>query len=213
MTAGWDKMTKARSKAARRRRANVISLPGGEQINSAPVHSPRAGRSAEPPADAVALAHRAKFTGCSVEEARDVLAASDIGRCIRYMRPGAQDRRDLLTIWQGLSAAKQNWQQRITSSNPNPQAAAIAMLPEPMQTDTGHSVDLRTAEERDNAANRVWYHWMALLMELPPGERHALRGHLDGYADTIWCADTHTPTHTGALAVKGLVRLHLARRA
>jgi hypothetical protein len=212
-------MTKARSKAARRRRANLISLPGGEQINSAPVHIPRAGRKAEPPADAVALAHRAKFTGCTVEEARDVLASSDMGRCIRFLardqakKPREASRADLLTVWQGISAAKQNWQQRITSSNPNPQAAAIAMLPETMQTDTGHSVDLRTADERDNAARRVWYHWLALLMELPPGERHALRGHLDGYEAPIWCADNHAPTHTGALAVKALAKLHLAQRS
>jgi hypothetical protein len=205
-------VTKARTKAARRR-SNKITLPGGGQISTVTVHNPRPGRTAEPPADAVALAYRARLSNCTTEEARDVLASSDIGRCIRAMRPGVQDRRDLMTVWQGLSAAKQNWQQRITSTNPNPQAAAISMLPDPVQTDTGHSVDLRTADERDSAANRVWYHWLALLMELPPGERHALRGHLDGYGLTLWCPDTHTPTHTGALAVKGLARLHLAHRS
>jgi len=206
-------MTKARTKAARRRRANQITLPGGRKVSTAPAHNPRNGRKAEPPADAVALAHRAKRTGCTVEDARDVLAADDMGRCIRAMRPGNEDRRGLLTVWQGLSAAKWNWQKRITGTNQNPQAAALAMLPEPMQTDTGHSVDLRTADERDESAIRVWHHWLALLMELPPGERHALRGHLDGYGMAIWCADTHAPTRTGTLAVKALAKLRLMQRA
>lgn len=77
-----------------------------------------------------------------------------------------------------------------------------------METDQGHSVDLRSTEERDEAARRGWHYWLALLMELSPGERHALRGHLDGYGLDLWSEERAAPTRTGAMAVKALDKLH-----
>ena len=208
-------MTKAKTKrqrAAQRRtaRAATITLAGGEAAPQRPTGRDRRHTNQRAdPADAVALAVRARLTGCSVEEARDVLAASDIGRCIRAMIPADRDRRDLFSAWQAISAAKRQHDLRIIGADPNPQSAAIAMMPpEAMQTDTGHSVDLRTAEERDEAARRVWYRWLELLMGLPGEQRHALRGHLDGYAAPLWDADELRPTRTGALAVKAIKSLH-----
>lgn len=210
--------TATQKRAQRRKaRAEYITLPGGETAPQRPAQGRRSDRPSEP-ADALALAVRARLTGCSLEEARDVLAANDMGRCIRAMipenkrKPGECTRRDLLSTWQGICAAKHNWQQRITATNPNPQSASLPMLPESMQTDTGHSVDLRTTEERDEAARRVWYHWLDRLMDLPAEQRHALRGHLDGYAAPIWDADELRPTRTGALAVKALRALHVLDR-
>ena len=205
-------MTKARTKR-QKRRDKRITLPCGESAPQRPTGRDRR-HTNQPvgPADAVALHARARLTGCSVEEARDVLAASDMGRCIRSMIPSDRERRDLLGTWQAISAAKHNWNQRIISANPHPQSSALPMLPEAMQTDTGHSIDLRTADERDEAARRIWYRWLELLMDLPGEQRHALRGHLDGYAAPIWDADELRPTRTGALAVKALRVLHDAGR-
>jgi hypothetical protein len=205
-------MTKARTKAARRRRASLITLPGGDTVASRPTgRDRRHTNQAEPPADAVALASRAKFTGCSVEAARDVLAGEDMGRAILSMRPNAQDRRDLLGVWQGLCAAWHNFARRCLSLPTAAQGSAMPMLPEPMQTDQSLRVDLRSPDERDEAARRVWYAWLAELMKLPPDQRHALRGHLQDYGAPVWDADAKQPTRAGALAVKALASLHDGR--
>lgn len=206
-------MTKARTKAKRRRvRANTITLPDAPSVPQRATQGRRTDREAQP-ADTLALATRARLTGCSVEEARDTLAGSDMGRCIRAMRPSAQERRDLLGTWQALSAAKRNHDLRIIGINPSPQSAALAMLPEAMQTDTGHSVDLRTAQERDEAARRVWQSWRDAMAALGPHHRAALEAQLDGYPAAIWDADALQPTRTGALCVMALCELHESGRS
>jgi hypothetical protein len=205
-------VTKARTAAQRRResraRKRQITLAGADPVQRKVTHGPRP---AEPPADAVALAYRARFTGCTVEDARDVLAGEDMGRCILAMRPNPQDRRDLLTAWQGINSAWHNYRARCLSLPPGPQAAALPMLPEPMQTDQSLRVDLRTGDERDEAARNAWFGWLEQLMALPPDQRHALRGHLQDYGAPVWDADTHRPTRAGALAVAALAALHRLR--
>ena len=205
--------TKAKTKAQKRRNKR-ITLPGGDAVPQRPTGRDRSHtHQPEPPADLAALQARARLTGCSVEEARDILTADDIGRCIRFMRPNDRDRRNLLNTWQAISASKRNWDQRIIGAQPNPQAAAILMLPEAMQTDQSLTIDLRTAEERDEAARRSWMAWLDSLMRLPADQRHALRGHIDGYAAPLWDADALRPTRAGALAVAALSALHVARGA
>lgn len=209
-------MTRAytRGQKLARKRARAITLPGGDQAPQRPMGRDRwHTQQPQPPAELVALKARAKRTGCTVEEARDVLAGEDLGRCIRAMCPNDRDRRNLLNTWQAISASKRNWDQRIIGAQPNPQAAALAMLPEAMQTDQSLTVDLRNAEERDESARRSWMAWLDSLMALPADQRHALRGHIDGYAAVLWDADALRPTRTGALAVAALSALHVARGA
>jgi hypothetical protein len=205
-------MTKARTKAARRRRSNLISLPGGRVIRADATQGRRTDIEPKEPADLVALTSRALRTGCTVEEARDVLASEDMGRCIRAMRAGTQARRDLLDVWQALCAAHWNFYTRCLSMKPSAQSSALPMLPEPMQTDPSLRVDIRTGDERDEAARRVWYAWLDRLMKLPADERHALRGHLQGYGDEVWNTDAKLPTRAGALAVEALAALHTLSR-
>lgn len=206
-------MTKARSRAARKRaRANRITLPGGDTApKRATGRDRRHTHQPEEPADLVALTARARRTGCTVEEARDVLASDPLGRCIRSLRTGTEDRRALLTIWQGLSASWHNYALRCLSITPTPQGASLPMLPDAMQTDQGYRIDLRTGEERDEAARNAWFAWLDDLMRLPAHERNALRGHLQDYAAPVWCDDTQTPTITGRHAVCALQVLHDAR--
>ena len=205
--------TKARTRGAKRQRQRQrrISLPGGQSVPQRSMPGHRSDLDPQEPADALALSVRARLTGCTAEEARDVLAAEDLGRCIRAMRSKPEDRRALLTVWQGLCAAWANYCTRYLGVTPTPQAAALPMLPEPMQTDQSLRVDLRTGDERDEAASRVWLDWLESLMALPAGERNALRGHLQGYAAPVWDDCAPGPTRTGLLAVKALDALHLAQ--
>jgi hypothetical protein len=213
MIAGWADMTKARTKAARRRRANIISLPGGGTVASRAIGRERHHtQQPEPPADLVALTARAKFTGCTVEEARDILASEDMGRCIRAVYRTTQTRRDLLDVWMALLAAHWNFYGRCLSMKPSAQSSALPMLPEPMQTDPSLRVDIRTGDERDEAARRVWYAWLERFSKLSKDHRQNLRGHLQGYGDQIWNADTKQPTSAGVMAVGALYALHIASR-
>jgi hypothetical protein len=211
VSAGEREVTKAATKAKRRRRKG-ITLPGGKSAPQRPTgRDRRHTNQPQEPADAVALAARARLTGCTTDEARDTLAGNDMGRCIRAMRPNPQDRRDLEAIWQGMSASWWNYSTRCLSLIPSAQSSSMPMLPEPMQTDQSLRIDPRTGEEKDEAARRVWFAWLESLMGLPAGQRHALRGHLQGYGAEVWNPDTRQPTRAGALAVAALAALHERR--
>lgn len=206
-------MTKARTKGQRRRQ-RAITLPGGARIPQPATQGRRVDLEPQEPADLIALAARARLTGCTVEAARDVLAGEDMGRCIIALARSPERRRDLFSVWQALNAAWHNYATRCCSITPTPQAAALPMLPDPMQTNPSLRIDIRTADERDEAARRVWFEWIDLLMHrLTFPQRHALRGSLHGYGAEVWNPDDRKPTKAGCLAVEALAALHAARTA
>jgi hypothetical protein len=206
-----DKARKIKHKRQRRREARktTITLPGGETAPQRPAQGARHDIDREP--QRTALQARARHTGCTVEEARDVLAADDIGRCIRDMRPDDRDRRNLLSVWQGISAAWANYAGRVLSIQPNPQAASLPMLAEAMQTDPSLRVDLRTGDERDEAAKRAWAAWQADFNRLPQEQAVTIAAAATGISAPLWDVDNLRPTRHGALAVKALAALHEAR--
>ena len=206
-------MTKARTKGQRRRQ-RAITLPGGARIPQPATQGRRADLEPQEPADLIDLAARARLTGCTVEAARDVLAGEDMGRGIIALARSPERRRDLFSVWQALNAAWHNYATRCCSITPTPQAAALPMLPDPMQTDPSLRIDIRTADERDEAARRVWFEWIELLMHrLTFAQRHALRGSLHGYGAEVWNPHDRKPTKAGYLAVEALAALHAARTA
>jgi hypothetical protein len=204
-------LTKAKTKAQRRRRRE-ITLACGDTAPQRATQGRRNDLHSEP-ADKLALTVRARLTGCTVEEARDTIAASDMGRCIRAMIASRQERHDLFTRFQNIEAAWRNYAARCLSLTPSPQGATITMLPDNMQTDQNCRVDIRSPDERDEAARRVWFAYLEAMMTLAADQRHALRGHLQDYAAPVWDADSLQPTRTGALAVKALGKLHEAQRS
>jgi len=213
------KPTRARTAAQKRRdrrnaRSATITLPGGEKAPQKPTGRDRRHvnqREASPMQ--TVLEARARRSGVKMEDVRDPLFGDDMGLCIAAMIPGQQDRANLEATYRHISASKRNWEQRIIGASPHPQSSSLPMLAEPMQTDESAAVDLRDPEERDEAARRSWEYWLEDLMALPREQRHALRGHIDGYADALWHEGELRPTRTGALAVKALQSLHERRTA
>lgn len=205
-------MTKARTAAQRRRDARArrrqISLSGVDPVVRPATRGPGADD-----APATALRARCKrlgleFTPATRKLAQAPQAGDDLGLCIMAIAPSRREQDDLWSIWQAISSAKRNWQQRITSTNPSPQSAALAMMPEAIATDDAHSIDTRTAEDRDIGAIRAWHYWNALLIELAPGLRHALRGHLDGYGLPLWRAAPTDHGRSAVAALRALFALH-----
>ena len=210
-------MTRARTAAQKRRdkrsaRQATITLAGGEKAPQRPTGRDRRhiNQKERNPMQTV-LEARARHTGRSVEEVRDPLYGYEIGMCIAAMIPVQNERIKLESTYTHIAASKRNWQQRYAGTSSDPQSAAIAMIPEQMQTDDSATIDIRDPEEKDADAKRSWYSWLDDLMKLPADQRHALRGHIDKYALPLWNEDELRPTHTGAMAVKALQSLHAMR--
>lgn len=133
--------------------------------------------------------------------ALDPLLCTPIGMCIA----AAPDRQLLSEIWAALTAAHRTWRERNTGLTGDPKSAAIALQPEPMQTDPGYRVDLRTPEEKDEAARRAWGMWEARIKAIPvPQHRWAVRGALLGFTGDGALWRDRKPTALGLAAVAGL---------
>lgn len=194
------------SKTARKRRKRRkgklparITLPGGETV---PQAQPR-----EKPTDprkTVATARQRHSGITDPQEAMQPLCGSDMGLCIRALSIG-DARAELANTWAAISASHRNFRLLVIGQTGGPQGAAIAMVPDQMETDQSLRIDLRTHDERVAAAKASWAAWEGKINAMPvPTMRWALRGALDGFLGeaTLW--RDQAPTSTGALAVMAL---------
>lgn len=190
-----NQYSKGAKKRARKLRA--ITLPGGGTATPRKGQGHRTDLHDGPPP-----IHAARARLCALD-AGNVLHESDMGRCILALSSG-QERADLSDAWAALSAARRNYRLRYIGQSGSPQGAAIGMVPDPMQTDPSLRVDLRTPDERDQAAKRAWAEWQGRIAALPtPHHIWALRGALDGFMGEgrLWDGN---PTRYGAAAVSAL---------
>ena len=204
-----EKPTKATSKAERRRKSRAanraIKLAGGDAVQPPPCQGQR-----PPQEDArtVALAARMRVYGLDdTKAAMAALAGSGAGLCITAL---AKDVPAISDLWASLSASQHNYRTRVLGLSGNPKGSNIAMLPEPMQTDTGHSIDTRTPDERDAAAKRSWLAWTAAIKALPVLQyrwaiHNALDGGINGLGGDVW--QEGKPTYRGVRLVKALEAL------
>lgn len=195
------------SKAQRKRRkkAAQITMPGGESLPQRPTGRDR--RHTNQPEDAmqtVTIARQRKTGISDPQDARQPICGTDMGLCIRHLSTG-DDRAALVNAWAALSAAHRNYRLLIIGQTGDPQGAAIPMLSDPMETDPSLRVDLRTHEQREEAARRAWHDWWGRIKALPvPNLRWAISGALDGFLGdgTLW--RDRKPTATGSAAVQAL---------
>lgn len=193
-----DKPTAYTKGAKRRRKKAQITLAGGK---AAPQRTGQGSRNDIDQGPPPILKARAKR--CPVDAA-SVLNESDMGRCILELSKG-ETRAALSGTWDMISAAYRNYCIRCLGKTGSPQGAAIAMVPEPMETDPSLRVDLRTPEQRDAAARRAWEDWETRIKALPaPQMKLAIRGALDGFlGDAVLWRDQQ-PTAIGVAAVAAL---------
>lgn len=198
------------SKAERRRRK--ITLAGGKQIDQKPTGRDRINvGQAKPTEDPrqSALKTRLRIAGIpDSPEARKAAVAPDfghdVGLCIRAIIKGDEATR----AWDAfahLSASYRNYMTLYIGQTGNPQGAAIAMIPEPMETDPSLRVDLRTHDEKVRAAKASWAAWEKRIAALPfPQMRWAINSTLRGFLGdgTLWREGK--PTDTGKTVVSAL---------
>ena len=202
-----QKLTKGTSKAQRRAKRRAITLPNGE---SAPNRDNIGGRPVQEDAANVALRARCNRYGLTGKDAmslaRAVVFDSDVGACIHGII--GNDWQAIHGAWRHILASHANYKTRVIGQTGNPQSSAIAYVSEPMQSDTGHTIDTRSPEERDTAAIRSWGHWEAAINALPaPQFKWAIRSALgDGFGGAeVW--RDRQPTTTGRIVVQALVHL------
>jgi hypothetical protein len=195
-------MTSKAQRRANRRRAQSITLPGGEAVPAPTVQGQR-----KPKEDPMATVTAARIRHSGItdpKEAIQPLCGDQMGLCIRALSTG-DDRTALANAWAAISASHRNYRMLYIGQTGNPQGAAIAMVPEPMQTDPSLRIDLRSADERVAAAKRAWEAWEGKIRALPtPNARWALLGALRGFlGDGVLWKD-RAPTTTGKVAVMAL---------
>jgi hypothetical protein len=191
--------------AKKKQKPKKITLAGGQAIEQRPngrdrtqTHQPKDA------ADVVLNARMRRMAKPDKSAARSQLAGTDMGLCIVHIMPSDQSR--LWAAWQAVCSARLTYRMRILGTTGQPQGAALAMIPEAMQTDQSHSVDIRTAEERDMAAKRGDEYWASLIAALPtPQHKRALMPAMDEAAEVLW--RDAAPTKRGITAVASLVLL------
>lgn len=193
-----------KTKSAKRARARRVTMPGGKSV---PIAIDKRGRPATEDARKPALEARCRFAGIHVTP--DSLKATvapvfgdDIGLCI-HSQAKPEEVAGLWDAFCRLTAARRQWRMRHLGLTGDPQNSAIAMIPEPMETDDSLRVDIRTAEERDIAADRAEAYWRGKLDLIPVVQwRMALRSAADGFGGPWW--RDGKPTTAGKHVVEGL---------
>lgn len=203
----------SRAERKRRKRSN-ISLAGGEVAKARPPQGYR--RDLQPAEDAreTALQARKRHSGITNSaDALQPLCGTEMGLCIRALGdPETNDLRDLREAWQAISASRRNYRLLYIGQTGEPKGAAIAMVPDQLQTDPSLSVDIRTADERVSAAKASWAAWEACINLLPmPQLKWAIRGALDGFLGEACLWRDRAPTVQGQNAVTAL-RMIVERR-
>ena len=197
--------TKAKSKAARRR--NKISLAGGQSAESPRTMGQRP--KVEDPRK-VALTARIRVRGAKdLEDAKDPLWETDLGACIMAIIPSA-DRKSVAQALYSMAASRRTFTTRILGQTGDPKGSALAMVPDPMETDQGHTIDIRSPEERDIAARRNWAAWDAKINALPAPQmkwflRDALMGGMNGLGGAV--LTDGAPTARGKVLVMAIAIL------
>lgn len=192
----------------RRARARRINLAGGETAPQPLVGAGRPRKATEDPAKS-ALKTRLRIRGIPDtpdNQKRAVAPAfgSDVGMCIDATLTGDEATKAWDTF-SHISASYRNYMVYFVGQTGNPKCAAIAMIPDVMETDPSLRVDLRSHDEKVSAAKASWAAWERRMNALPfPQMKWALGGALRGFLGdgTLW--RDAKPTHTGRTVVAAL---------
>lgn len=195
------------SKAARRRRK--ITLPGGQEVPQPATQGRRTDLKAE---DARKATLQARLRTAGIPITPDSLKAAasqdyghDVGLCIRHTIKD-DDATKAWDTFTHISASYRNYMVYFIGQTGNAKTAAIAMIPESMETDQSLRVDLRTHDEKVRAAKASWAQWERRMAALSvPQMRWALGSTLRGFLGdgTLW--RDGRPTHTGQTVVAALL--------
>lgn len=126
--------------------------------------------------------------------------STKIGLVMQY-ECGQDEVRKLWQVFTGWCAAEDTYRRRYLGASENAKGAAIQMVPDRMETDTGHTVDLRSGEERDRDAVTNWMRWQGHLGALSAAQSTALH---DARLERVELWREQAPTHRGMQSLQAL---------
>jgi len=122
-----------------------------------------------------------------------------------------QEATALWATFHGYCSAERAWRTRYLGNTGDPQGANIGMMPEPMQADTSHTVDLRSPEEKDSDTIAARSRWLAHLAKLTWQQAAIIAAAERDPTGTSICKPLWSggPTAAGLFAADALKALHI----
>lgn len=131
--------------------------------------------------------------------------ATEAGCVIRAVIKNQQEAIKAAEAYTGMVAAHDRYMTRVIGATPHAKGSKHEMMPEVLETMPGDSNDLRTGEEKDEAAKSSWLMWDAHVQSLSGLNRAAINLAQSGKK----LMDQGKPTalgHTFAGAAQALAR-------
>lgn len=129
---------------------------------------------------ALNLGNRARMAGKDPKSRRDredmahQSYATEAGCVIRAVIKDQQEAIKAAEAYTGMMAAHERYMTRVIGAVPHAKGSKHEMMPEVLETMPGDSNDLRTAEEKDEAAKAAWMMWDAHIQSLSGVDRAAI---------------------------------------
>lgn len=194
------------------KRAEAAGMPGLAPIKGPAHPRDRRGTGTRPREDArlAALSARCHHLGLVPDtEGRKLASAPHLGSPLGWVMHRLCEPEEiarLWRVWQAWCSAERTYRLRIIARAEEPKGASVAMLPERVETPTGHTIDSRTSDERDRDAVAAWMRWQGFLGQLlRTDDATRLHQARRGDGPPLWV--DREPTDTGAATLRALRKL------
>lgn len=158
-----NKVAKAYSKAAKLKAKKAKGFDKKHGLAPIPQQKARGrARMAEIENEIPVYQARARQMGISIDEAKHEMLSEDAGRAI-YTISDKEQRERLWGHYKALTAALWRYQLLCLDISPHAKSAKLEMMPERFEARADDKPDLRTPEEKADAARRAWKHWERTL--------------------------------------------------
>lgn len=208
MAANYTKGAKRRAKKARKELDGLGLAPTPKREKSG-CFVERTRQQADEPQKTALQARVRQFGGEDTKKARAALSDDFCGSQIGLVMKATCSDAVAARLWQTFRAwcmAEDQYRRRYLGQTEHAKGAAIAMVPDRMETDTGHTVDLRDRDQRDRDAVNSWMKWQGHLGRLSKQHHRALH---DARLERVLLWRDCEPTTRGLIALDALKALHV----
>ena len=198
-------------KKHRSKRKQASGLP---ELAATPKRQPNGQRRnrADNPTDPRKTALQARcrqFGSKDTKQGRLAMSGQHSGSQIGMVMQASLPDKKIGPLWQTFQAwctAEATYRRRYLGQSEHASAPAMAMTPEPMETDTSHSVDLRDADQKDRDAVNNWMRWQGYLGHLSSADQTALH---DARLERVALWQDQKATARGLASLAALGKLHI----
>lgn len=198
-----------KTKAKRNQRKMAAAIAGVPELEGTPKRQPNGDlrRANDRPTDPRKTALQARvraFGGEDTVKGRQAVSGQHMGCQIGMVIQDQCGTTEAQALWKTFAAwvaAEDRYRSRYLGQTEHAKCPSLVMVPERVETDTGHTVDIRSNAEKDAQAVSTWMRWQGHLGHLSQGLCAALH---DARLDraTLWT--DRAPTNRGMIALSAL---------